>query len=185
MLQIVAYCTESVVYMFLFPNRKQIKKLQKSILLQFKLGWGHLSSWRPLSREMLLEFDSWQFQKSLKRSNEFHRRTKHFINSHTQKLISNPLDFTFSIFKKMQPWKSNCRKKHVKDPLTYEIRKIHLEANRASKLANRHQHCIGDETVRAQVSEKFTFPCLGVSFKEDSFQSKFTKTKCYISSIEK
>ena len=110
MLQIVAYCTESVVYMFLFPNRKQIKKLQKSILLQFKLGWGHLSSWRPLSREMLLEFDSWQFQKSLKRSKEFHRRTKHFINSHTQKLISNPLDFTFSIFKKMQPWKSNYRK---------------------------------------------------------------------------
>ena len=74
------------------------------------------------------------------------------------------------------------QKKHVKDPLTYEIRKIHLEANRASKLANRHQHCIGDETVRAQVSEKFTFP---FSFKEDSFQSKFTKTKCYISSIEK
>ena len=114
MLQIVAYCTESVVYMFLFPNRKQIKKLQKSILLQFKLGWGHLSSWRPLSREMLLEFDSWQFQKSLKKSKEFHRRTKHFINSHTQKLISNPLDFTFSIFKKMQPWKSNCRKNTLK-----------------------------------------------------------------------
>ena len=77
------------------------------------------------------------------------------------------------------------QKKRVKDPLTHEIRKLHLEANRASKLENGHQHCIGDETVRAQVSEKFTFPCLGVSFQEVSFQSKFTKTKCYICSIEK
>ena len=77
------------------------------------------------------------------------------------------------------------QKKHVKDPLTHEIRKLHLEANRASKLENRHQHCIGDETVRAQVSEKFPFPCLGVSFQEVSFQSKFTKTKCYICSIGK
>ena len=134
---------------------------------------------------MLLEFDSWQFQKSLKRSKEFHRRTKHFINSHTQKLISNPLDFRFSIFINIATMEIELQKKHVKHSLTHEIRQIHLESNRASKLANRHQHCIGDETVRAQVSEKFTFPCLGVSFKEDSFQSKFTKTKCYISSIEK
>ena len=31
MLQIVAYCTEFVVYIVLFPNRKQIRKLQISI----------------------------------------------------------------------------------------------------------------------------------------------------------
>ena len=66
------------------------------------------------------------------------------------------------------------QKKHVKDPLTHEIRKLHLEANRASKLENRHQHCIGDETVKKQVSERFTCPCLTVpgGFISGSFTSE-------------
>ena len=85
---------------FYFQIGNKSKNFRNQFYCNSNWGWGHLSSWRPLSREMLLEFDSWQFQKSLKKSKEFHRRTKHFINSHTQKLISNPLDFTFSIFKK-------------------------------------------------------------------------------------
>ena len=58
----------------------------------------------------------WQLAVSEKseKSKEFHRRTKHFVNSHTQKLLSNPLDFPFSIFKKMETWKSNCRKNTLK-----------------------------------------------------------------------
>ena len=58
----------------------------------------------------------WQLAVSEKseKSKEFHRRTEHFVNSHTQKLLSNPLDFTFSIFKKMETWKSNCRKNTLK-----------------------------------------------------------------------
>ena len=37
----------------------------------------------------------WQLAVSEKseKSKEFHRRTKHFVNSHTQKLLSNPLKF--------------------------------------------------------------------------------------------
>ena len=49
-----------------------------------------------------------------------------------------------------------------------------MEASRASKLANRHQHCIGDETVKKQVSERFTCPCLTVpgGFISGSFTSE-------------
>ena len=77
------------------------------------------------------------------------------------------------------------QKKHVKDPLTHEIRKLHLEANRASKFENGHQHCIGDETVRAQVSEKFTFPCLAVSFQEVSCQSNNSPKRNVTSAVLK
>ena len=125
-----ADCTEYLVYMFLFPNRKQIKKNFRHVyILVIQIGSGTPFIVKTSFKGNLVIV--WQLAVSEKseKLKEFHQRTNDFINSRTQKLISNPLDFTFSILKNSATMEIELQKITL-NSMTHEIRKFHLHGSK-------------------------------------------------------